>query len=315
MRRLRGWFELCRLPWSIAVAGDALAGALLARAGFVQLPVVLLLMLGTMLLHAGAVALNDWHDFKADRVEHPGRPLPAGTIGRWRCLAVAIVLGCVGLGMFFVAGMKFGQAGLVLACIVLIYEFLLKGAPAAATIPGVARAVAMFAGMLTVPVDAAGVSWSARAFFLAMLACWSFAGMLLAWRCPDHARRGFAVAGAVAMALAAGAVAMSRAFFPQVAVNPAAAAWIGLLMIVAGVSTVRAIVRPTEAHLANAAAYTMIGSLILEAAMVAFVRGVPVSILVAMLAVPVVYARKWLACRDLAIESTSNMERPATASS
>jgi 4-hydroxybenzoate polyprenyltransferase len=298
LKRARPWFELCRLPWSLAVAADPLAGALVVGAKPANLPSILPLMLGAVLLHAGAVAMNDWHDFKSDRVERPERPLPMGTVGKWSCLAVAIVLLSIGWGLVSAPGMQFGQVGLVMVCTILVYEFLLKGAPVAKLIPGVSRALGLLAGMLVVPVEQSRIAWSMRLFLMGVLAVYCLAPMVLACRVADEDRRSFAVGGLVVAAVAVAALAMSHMFFPALTGHSIAVVWIGLLIVTAGVPGLRAILRPGDAALRSAAAGAMFGTILVDASAVAFVRGLPTSLLVILILVPVVWSRHWLAGRS-----------------
>lgn len=285
------WFELCRLPWSLAVAADPLTGALIAGAGWRNIPTIGALMIGVALIHAGAAALNDWHDVKADRTERPGRPIPAGRVGRWWALLVACVLLASGWGMITISGgIRFSQVGLILLCTVLIYEFLLKEAPIARTLPGLARALALLAGLMVVPVADSPAGWGVRMFFMGTLALYSLGTMVVACRVEPDARRGFTIAGGSVAGVAVVALATERLFFPQTATHPAGAIWIGLLLVVAGYPMFRAIVRPGEGASRSAADAMMLGSILVDAAAVGFVRGVPLSLPVAALLVPVYYA-------------------------
>jgi 4-hydroxybenzoate polyprenyltransferase len=202
--RFRPWFELCRLPHSLAVAVDPLAGALIAGAGGAQMPYVICLMFGAFFLHAGAVVLNDWHDFKADRIEHPDRPMPAGRVGRWYGLFGAIVLLGVGWTFMEVPGARSGQLGMGVLAAALLYEFIMKGAPAGKAIPALTRALLLMMGAMLVPIESSPGGWPLRVFCMSVLAVYAIGAALLAERPEDQYRSVFALAGGIVAALVVG---------------------------------------------------------------------------------------------------------------
>ncbi len=296
--RAQPWLTLCRLPWSLAVAADPLAGALLVGAGWGTCPSVLALMLSVVLMHAGAVALNDWHDYKTDRVERPDRPLATGAIGRWWCLAIAMILLSAAWTLMSAPGLQFTQLGAIVVSTVLVYEFLLKGAPAAKVFPGIARALGLLSGMMLVPVPLSSVGWGPRAFFMAMLVLYVLGTMVLAARVADDERRAFATGGGAVMAASLIALAMTRLFFPLVAINSSALIWIGLIVVLTSPPLLRAILRPSVTAQAAAAGSAMLGTLLVDATAVTFVRGSYVAIPVALLLLPVILARHWLTASE-----------------
>lgn len=292
--RFRPWFVLCRMPQSLTAAADPLAGALVAGAGPGQLPFAITLMLGVFFLHAGAVVLNDWHDFKSDRVENPDRPLAAGHIGRWYGLFGAVVLLSAGLTLTSVPGPRSAQMGLGLLAAILLYEFIMKGAPAGKAVPAIARALALLMGAMLVPAEGQVGDWSLRAFCMCVLGTYVLGATVVGQRPPDQYRRAFAVAGASVMGLAVLALAFMRLFLPAEAAHPSAAVWIGLLAVGLGVALGRAIMRPAEATLRTATWAALLGTILLDATMVAFVRNLAVSLPVAALLLPVFYVRRLL---------------------
>lgn len=295
--RMRPWFELCRIPYSLTVAVDPLAGALVAGAGWADMPFAVALMFGAFFLHAGAVALNDWHDFKADRVERPDRPIAAGRIGRWYGLFGATVLLGVGWTFASVPGPRSGQLGLAALAAVLLYEFIMKGAPAGKAIPALTRALLFLMGAMIVPVGDAPGGWPLCVFCMTVLTFYTLGAIILAERPEDQYRRVFAISGGAVVGVALAAASMMRIFFPTAAVYPSAALWVGLLLVLTGFPLVRAIARPTD-HLLGAAAWSaLLGSILLDATLVAFVRNVAVSLAVAAMVLPAIYARRAM-CAD-----------------
>lgn len=301
--------ELCRLPQSLAVSVDPLAGALLVGASWGKLPLAVLLMFSAFLLYAGAAALNDFHGFKSDRIEKPDRPLPAGRLGRWQALAAAVVLLLGGLVISSIPGPRTGQIGLLLLAAILLYEFIMKGAPAGQGIPALARALALLMGMKLVPVidpaDGWTVGWGPRAFCMVVLGVYVLAAIILAQRPPDQLRRVYAAAGTIIAGLAIIALAMMRLFFPGLGLHPSAAIWIGLLLVVAGYPMLRAIVRPADKTLQTAAWAALLGTVLVDATLVAFTRHFLLSVLVAAMVLAVFYARRLLDAPPVAAESST----------
>jgi 4-hydroxybenzoate polyprenyltransferase len=261
------------------------------------------MMLGTAFLHAGAVAMNDWHDFKSDRVERPDRPIPAGRMGRWSALFVAIALLGGGWALASGPGPAAGQISLVLLCCVLFHEFLLKNAPIAKAVPAAARGLALLLGMSLIPaapppgtVVAAVTSTAStplRIYFCSILGVYALGTMVLAYRAADGERVAFALAGGIVVGIPIAVLGATRLFFDQAA-YPTAVVWIGLLLALSGLPIVWAILRPSETAGQQAAWRADLGTCILEAVMVAFVCGPLVSLPVAAFIIPAFYARGWL---------------------
>lgn len=310
--RFRSWLDLCRLPYSMSVAADPLAGALIAGATWAEMPFAICLMLAVFFFHAGAVALNDWHDFKIDRVENPDRPIAAGKIGRWYGLFGAGVLLVVGWTFTSVPGNRHGQLGLGLLAGILLYEFIMKGAPAGKALPGIVRALAMMMGTMLVPVTQSTANWPMRVFFMCILAVYALGAAVLAQRPPDHLRRAIAISGSIIVGLAVMALALTRLFFPVLAPHSIAAVWIGGLLIVVGYPLSRAIARPADATLGAAAWYAVLGAILVDAAAVAFIRNLPASLAVALVLLPVVYGRYMLDRVPAENDGTSPAEPSAT---
>jgi 4-hydroxybenzoate polyprenyltransferase len=81
---LRAYLELVRLPNLFTAAADVLAGYLTVAAvtGAFDGQHLTYLLVSTVCLYAGGVALNDYFDEPVDRVERPERPLPSGRVSR-----------------------------------------------------------------------------------------------------------------------------------------------------------------------------------------------------------------------------------------
>ena len=74
---LRVWLQLLRAPNLFTVAGDPLAGYLLAWGGTLQFR-TLLPILASLCFYMAGLLHNDLADLAEDRKERPNRPLPSG---------------------------------------------------------------------------------------------------------------------------------------------------------------------------------------------------------------------------------------------
>jgi hypothetical protein len=141
---------------------------------------------------------------------------------------------------------------------------------------------------------ASSVQWPLRVFFMSVLAIYVLGAMILACRVADEDCFSFTLGGAIVSGLAAAALGLTRLFFGPQTPYPVAEAWLGLLFIVAGIPVLKTLVRPGFAELQAAAWSALLGSVLINAAAVAFTRGMAESILVAAVLAPVVVARRWL---------------------
>lgn len=119
--------RLVRLPNCLTAVADVLAGAALAGASLLDAR-ILLAALGSGLLYAGGIALNDRLDIEKDRERHPDRVLPSGLLSlRTADLTFALT--------FLVAIVAAGLIGstthliitIALALAIVIYDVLPEG--------------------------------------------------------------------------------------------------------------------------------------------------------------------------------------------
>jgi 4-hydroxybenzoate polyprenyltransferase len=135
---VRDWLRLARVPLAPTAAFDAVACALLARAGGFSRPALpwptpaslAALAATSLLVYAAGMAGNDLADRRRDAVLAPDRPLPAGRIGPGA--AWAFVLGGAGLAVA-IGGGPDGDRRAVGAALLLAfaYDFALKRSVAA----------------------------------------------------------------------------------------------------------------------------------------------------------------------------------------
>ncbi len=145
--RARAILELVRAPNLFTAAADSLAGVLFIGGTAAEAGTAALLMVASVCLYAGGVALNDVCDAPRDAAERPGRPIPSGRIRRG--LAAAIAAGLMGVGVacaVAVSPTAAAVAGGVVAAVVL-YDAALKRTPLAPGVMGLCRALNLLLGM------------------------------------------------------------------------------------------------------------------------------------------------------------------------
>lgn len=126
-RTLKGWLELLRPPNLFTVPGDPLAGFILAGGGgdgrFVPAALV---ALSAGLLYMAGLIWNDCADAREDSKTRPGRPIPSGRVKRAHALTVAAVMAAGAVALAWRATPTAGYVALLLAVLVLAYNFVAR---------------------------------------------------------------------------------------------------------------------------------------------------------------------------------------------
>ncbi len=294
MSRWRDWFELCRLPNVFTAMADPLAGALIVGAGWRQTGAILAVMLASACLYTGGVVLNDWRDFKEDLAERPARPLPSERIRRIHALLLAVGLFGLGALLGAIPGPAVARiAGLLIATIVL-YDVILKEVPIAPAVMGVCRSLNLLLGMALVPAADSPIDLSMRIHLLVAMGLYITGVTVFARReaLPKQGKR-LASGGAVTW-IAVLAVGSLQFFFPQEALHSEALAWVGILMLVTAYRMIQAMLTPRPENIQLAVKTAVLGVILLDAGMVAFARGLPASLPVAILLIPAIWLGKRL---------------------
>jgi 4-hydroxybenzoate polyprenyltransferase len=97
MRAIQAWGRLVRLSLAPSAIGDVAAGVVLGA--YIRWPSgawPFVLILGSLCVYHGGMALNDWADRKEDARVRPDRPIPSGAIRPGAALGLALVLLLVG---------------------------------------------------------------------------------------------------------------------------------------------------------------------------------------------------------------------------
>jgi 4-hydroxybenzoate polyprenyltransferase len=119
--------RLLRLSLAPSAAADIAAGVVLASGEWPRSWRPWLLMLASLCVYHGGMAMNDWADRDEDARSRPGRPIPSGAIGARVALVLAIALLLAGPVLaFFVAprcALALGSVSLLAA----LYDLAARG--------------------------------------------------------------------------------------------------------------------------------------------------------------------------------------------
>ena len=92
-----GIIRILRPELPLAAAVCVLLGEVLALGSLPPLRALILGFLCGFFLSASALVTNDYFDLEVDRINAPGRPLPAGLLSLPEALALGLLLGLLGL--------------------------------------------------------------------------------------------------------------------------------------------------------------------------------------------------------------------------
>jgi len=154
--RLRGWFQLLRLPHLFTVPGDPLIGFLIAG-GLTQKSVRGFAGVATVCFISSAMSLfgiitNDLADIQIDMTEHPDRPLPRGVISPRAASYAAQLCFLAAVVPSFFLGWRFSFVTLVALISIYSYNFYVKYRPKRASVMMAVMRDLMFGlGILIVP--------------------------------------------------------------------------------------------------------------------------------------------------------------------
>ena len=159
---IKPYLQLIRLPNVLTAAADSLAGWLLITGSLAAPARWLPLVLASMAIYAGGIALNDVFDFEIDLRERPSRPLPSGRISRkfasrlgWSLLLAGPLLAALSgsLASFAVAS--------ILATCVLAYDAGAKKTLLGPIVMGSCRGLNLLLGMSQDPNSGGPGGWIA----------------------------------------------------------------------------------------------------------------------------------------------------------
>jgi 4-hydroxybenzoate polyprenyltransferase len=119
---------------------DVLAGAVLAGGAWQNWRFGVALVAMT-LFYVGGMYLNDYFDRFIDARERPERPIPAGDISAAAVAAVGFGLLVAGVVLIAATGLTAALLGLLLAAVIVGYDWYHKGNPVAPVVMGLCRAL------------------------------------------------------------------------------------------------------------------------------------------------------------------------------
>jgi geranylgeranylglycerol-phosphate geranylgeranyltransferase len=117
---------LVRLPNLVLTAGGVAVGGVLALGALAWPAPLCWAIAASAGIGAVGYVANDLVDLEADRLDHPGRPLPSGALSPAVARLVGGTLGGLGLAAAWVAGRAVFAIGLAALAVMLVYSPLLK---------------------------------------------------------------------------------------------------------------------------------------------------------------------------------------------
>ena len=152
--RLIDYLQLMRVPAVFTALSNILAAHLIATQGSIAWLPLILLMASSAALYTGGMVLNDWFDYQTDLQERPERPLPAGRIRRRSAFLLGIGLLLCGIASAFLVSNRSLSIALLIACLILLYDGLLKGSLVGSLNMGGCRYFNWLLGLSTLPLTA-----------------------------------------------------------------------------------------------------------------------------------------------------------------
>lgn len=140
--------RLLRLSLAPSAAADIAAGIVLAAGTWPAGWRPFALMLASLCVYHGGMALNDWADRVADANTRPGRPIPSGSVPALAALVLAIGLLGAGSLLALVVSARVGACLATVACLAAIYDLRGRGAWLGPLLLGACRAGNLGAGLL-----------------------------------------------------------------------------------------------------------------------------------------------------------------------
>ena len=149
---VKPYLQLIRLPNVFTAGADSLAGFLFVGGSLTGSFRWIWLVLGSMAIYAGGIALNDVFDVEIDRVERPQRPIPSGRVPYRVALWLAISLLALG---WISASLTSDPRSMVVATLliaaVVAYDMVLRLTKLGPQAMGLCRALNLVLGMTCGP--------------------------------------------------------------------------------------------------------------------------------------------------------------------
>jgi len=122
-----GYLQIIRPTVVLLAALAVFVGAFLS--GFSSYPIILIAVISASLIAAGGNALNDYFDYRTDRINKPHRAIPSGKVKREDTLFFSSVLLILGLVLSFFLALPNILLALLNIFVIIVYNILLKRIP------------------------------------------------------------------------------------------------------------------------------------------------------------------------------------------
>jgi len=300
MSRTRAYAQLVRLPniftacADIALGGFVVVGRSTNSAPATMYAVYAALMVASGALYSAGMVWNDYFDVEQDRRERPQRPLPAGRVTRPRAAALGSILLALGVAAAALAGWMCSPAifyppaiaGVLVACI-LLYDGWLKRT----TLGPVGMAACRFLNVLLGISPAPALLAEPGLHIATVVGVYILGVTWFARTEAGQSRRPALIAAAVvmfaslsaALPLGISVAGPSRLF----------AAMLTFLALLVGVRVLAAIREPTPALVQAAVKRSILGLVVLDAALAVLWAG-PAGLAILLLLVPALYLGRWI---------------------
>lgn len=304
--RLRAYLELLRLPNVFTAMADVLMGYLVTHVLWQHDGAAGLLLAASACLYLAGMVLNDVFDYAVDLAERPGRPLPSGRLSLPAARALGVTLLVFGVLCGWLASWRVGDwasggVATVLAGAVVLYDWVLKRTPLGPLAMGSCRFLNVLLGM-----SAAAITWQP--------ALWQAAAGIgvyitgVTWFARSEATqssRGQLSAALVVMLAGLGLLAALPAAAPPQAFEPElfeyatrmGDSWYllwALLALSIAYRAVLAISQPVPARVQMAVKHAIMSLVVLDAAVTFAARGIPGSMAILVLLIPMVIVGQWI---------------------
>lgn len=144
---MKAWGRLLRLSLAPTAAADVAAGAV-AGAGAWPDRRVFVLMLASLCVYHGGMALNDWADRKEDGPIRPDRPIPSGAVRPLAALAAGLALLLAGPALATRVSCSSAAVLLAVSLAAFAYDLALRGATVGPLLLAACRAGNLSAGIV-----------------------------------------------------------------------------------------------------------------------------------------------------------------------
>jgi 4-hydroxybenzoate polyprenyltransferase len=299
--------ELIRLPNVFTAAADVSMGCLFVLGTFGtwesrQFVEYALLVVVSCLMYSGGMVLNDLFDYDVDLRERPDRPLPSGRLSvnfaQFFGFELLLLATALGWTVSFLSGsILTGMVATILAASVLLYDIALKPTLLGPLAMGACRFLNVLLGMSVVE---SGRFETVHLLVAGGIGVYILGLTIFARREAEHSSRFVLILGTLVMLVGLCMLASLAEFAPERLIDQLHGrnlSWYTFWLIVAMLSvwrSARAVARPEPGCVQMAVKNGILSLIVLDAAIVYGVCGLPSAVVVLALLVPTTLLGKWL---------------------